>query len=81
MDTLDVNQLNFQYIEIIDYSKINIDASHQCKCGFVLFDAHIMSAWTDNIELPFIFCPICKEYQFIPQLKYVIARVCFFFFF
>ncbi len=34
---------------IIDYSSLEIEAKHECKCGYKLSDAQIMVGWCSDV--------------------------------
>merc|ERR1712039_808170 len=63
---------------IIDYSSIEMEVKHECKCGYVLSDAQIMVGWcseftnTNNLR-----CIMCRQNAFAPKLhlRYSITKM------
>merc|ERR1711933_384090 len=63
---------------ITDYSSIEMEVKHECKCGYVLSDAQIMVGWcseftnTNNLR-----CIMCRQNAFAPKLhlRYSITKM------
>eukprot|EP01083_Nonionella_stella_P278058 945450_1 len=64
---------------IIDYSSLEIEAKHECKCGYILSDAQIMVGWCSEFTVTAnnLRCIMCRQNTFSPRLhlRYNITKM------
>eukprot|EP01084_Bolivina_argentea_P154230 268882_1 len=59
-----------EQIVSIDYSTVEIECKHECRCGYILSDAQIMVGWCTEFTVTSnkLRCIMCRQNTFSPQL-------------